>query len=178
MHGFLYKQPALLPTRTRAGWAGWSVGKARGRVSRRGCHLHGLSRTSIQQGQAVTSCREYLGPQPLAKEILTAFGSTGPEFVASLKRRHRSQCWLLVSAWNTLRQWPGGTRYTSTVRDSGSSSVGELTKIGLSDRLYAHTPSASCDRVTPAKGDKVTALIGKSTLFSHTLTLSRNSRAT
>lgn len=109
------------------------------------CHLQGSSNTSIQVGQDVISCREYLGPHPLAKLMRTAFGSTGPTR-EPFEYRIRSPCGLPV---NMLRQWPDGTRNTRYVLLSGSSSVGELTNIGQSLRLYAHTPSSSRLRARP-----------------------------
>lgn len=90
------------------------------------------------------SCREYFDPQPLAKLMRTELGSTGPVVAKSQCRAHAA-----LSASKMLRQWPGRTRHTGGGLESGSTSVGELTKMGLSERLYAHTPSSSWLSVTP-----------------------------
>ena len=73
----------------------------------------------------------------------TELRSTGPIPANSQCRAHAA-----LSVLKMFRQWPGGTRYTS-VLNSGSSSVGELMKMGLSERLYAQTPSPSWLSVTP-----------------------------
>lgn len=67
-------------------------------------HLHGARRTSSHVGQAVTSCREYLGPQPLAKLILTEFGSIGP------LGGNGSQGLVGAPGTKMFKQCPGGTR--------------------------------------------------------------------
>lgn len=78
-------------------------------------HLHGARSTSSQHGQEVTSCLEYLGPQPLAKLMRTEFISTGPEAkpVASLLVLAvpfpYGSCRTLVRS-KMFRQKPGGTR--------------------------------------------------------------------
>lgn len=90
--------------------------------------LGGASRTSNQQGHAVTSLLEYFGPQPFAKEILTDLGSTGPmcgkETAGGGQEGSKIQ-----------RQCPGATRQTSKALAAAASRAGELTKTGSELRL-------------------------------------------
>lgn len=117
-------------------------------------HRAGLvSSTSSQQWHTVTSWREYLGPQPLAKLMRTECGFSGPAvrssmLLSSLRCSARSQ---LKMRW----QWPGGSLYTTRERECGSSSVGELTNSGQSDRLYAHTVSPSWLISTPKRENSI-----------------------
>lgn len=105
------------------------------------CQLCGASRTSIQQGHAVTSCLEYLGPHPLAKDIRTDLGSTGPICGKVL-------CGSEVGR-QIQRQCAGATLHTSKALAAAASSAGELTNTGSRLRLYNQTPSDSKDNRTP-----------------------------
>lgn len=90
--------------------------------------LGGARSTSSQQGQAVTSRLEYLGPQPLAKDILTDLGSTGPTWGSVIGGGG-------AEGLKTHRQWPGATLHTSKAFAAAASNAGELTKTGSWLRL-------------------------------------------